>query len=461
MMGAILMFLLLSLLQFFCGLGILSRLKIRLKPALAMPLCVLLGLSVHSFLPFLLELLRVPITPLTVFGAIGLTGLGVMTMSRRAATWLKEDLRSSRFRVRIYEIPFLLVIGGLVFISVWRCFYLPPTPRDLTSGAEAIAEYAVREKTMINSLFTVNLESTNNQFKPPYITSLQVIYKFAGFPFGQVWLSVIVVSFIIFLYHLLNHYLHRLFSGLLLIIFLAVPEMYAYSFMALFDYPNAVYFFLSVYFLNRHFLQGARREVVLSGFLMGIATYIRSETLILAVLLAGAIAWHHVKNWNSGRQLLFAGMAFLLPPVLGYVIPVTVYIHHYLPVDYNVGGLVNANLLNPAPLVERFLQMNTRLIFSEMGIDCYGYFFFIFFVFLIVELASANRWTTELKNWLFAVMVIYFGYPLLGFLLPLLDIDHSTKRGLFKIFPLMLLFMGTASFLRRWSQQLEHWEKNW
>src|SRR5947207_15950575 len=135
---------------------------------------------------------------------------------------------------------------------------------------------------MINSVFTVNLETTNNVFKPPFITCLQIIYKYAGFDFGQVWLSTIVACFIIFLYHALCLRIHRIFAGLLILFFLAIPEMFAYTFMVLFDYSNAVFFFLSIYFVYAYFQNQQRNYLAFAGLLMAIATYIRSETLILA-----------------------------------------------------------------------------------------------------------------------------------------------------------------------------------
>jgi hypothetical protein len=56
-------------------------------------------------------------------------------------------------------------------------------------------------------------------------------------------------------------------------------------------------------------------------------------------------------------------------------------------------------------------------------------------------------------------MVIYFGIPFLGYLLPLFDLDNSTKRALFKIFPLMLLFIANSGIMREISVKITDWEK--
>lgn len=456
-MSNLLTVLLLTLLQLFMGIGFINLFRIWLKPGMMLALWALSGVAICSFIPFLLELCFIPLTAANVFIALIAACLLLNIRYKTSLEQLKWLKKESRFRIRLYEIPFLLIIAIIVLASVWRCFYYPPTPRDLTSGAEVIAEYAVKEKTMINSVFTVNLESTNNQFKPPFITSLQIIYKYAGFPFGQVWLSTVFISLLVFLYHALCLHLHRLLAGLLMLVFLAIPEMYAYTFMVLFDYSNAAFFFLSTYFLIEYFKEGQKSYIMLAGVLMGFATYIRSETLILACFMALAIAWHLIRSWKP--RLLAASIWFLLPALLFYVLSITVYINYYLPAKYSMGELVNQHLFNFTYLWERIKGMNARLIFSEQGIKYYSYSFFVFLLVLVIDLILSVRLNRNSSNWLFAVLVIYLGMPVLGYLLPLLDIDNSTKRGLFKIFPLVILYMGTSTALVKLSEKIKVWEE--
>ena len=298
------MIILLALLHFIAGFGILMLLKIYLKPALLISLSVLIGIGVVSFIPFLLQLLYVPLTGITVSVAIGVACILLNLKSWRGFIQLLNGIKNYRFQIKLYEIPFLLLISLIVFVSVWRCYYLPPTPRDLTSGPEVIAEYTVKEKTMINSVFSVDLTTTNNQFKPPFITCLQIIYKYAGFPFGQVWLSLIFISFLIFLYGVLRRTVHKIVAGLLMILFIAIPEMYAYTFMVLFDYSNSVFFCFSLYFLFDFFKSQKNNYMIVSGILMGIATYIRSETLVLACLMFIAVLFHYNNSHNFWKNSL-------------------------------------------------------------------------------------------------------------------------------------------------------------
>jgi len=104
--------------------------------------------------------------------------------------------------------------------------------------------------------------------------------------------------------------------------------------------------------------------------------------------------------------------------------------------------------------------MNQSLIFSKKGITLYGYFIFIFLAMFVLELAIKRSFNKAAINWLYAILVIYLGLPILGYLLPLLDLDNSTKRGLFKIFPLMLLYLGNNQILIDLSHKITKWEKS-
>lgn len=455
-MSSILMALLLALMQFIAGFGLLTLFRIWLTPVMLAALSVLMGVIVFSIVPFLLELFFIPLTSVNVFAGLIVACVLLNIKFKSSIERFRRLAKEINLRIELYEMPFLMVIAFIVFVSVWRCFYYPPTSRDLTSGPEVIAEYAVREKTMLNSLFTVNLETTNNQFKSPFITSLQIIYKYAGFPFGQIWLSNVFICFIVFLYHALIRNIHKLLAGLLIIIFLAIPEMYAYTFMVLYDYSNAVFFFLGTWFLFEYYKTDDRKQLVFAGLLMGIATYIRSETLVLTGLLSLNLVWIRYKEGLT--KMITSVSWLLLPAVLFYFLSVYVFINYYLPVPYNIPGLVNTNLLNLLPLLERFNNINGRLIFSDDGVIHYAYFFFIFLAFLIADIFYSKGINKTARRWLYAVFVIYAGLALLGFILPLLDIDNSTKRGLFKIFPLMLLYMGNSSLLISNSDKIRNWE---
>ena len=458
-----LVYLLLLILYLLSGLGILQLFGLRLKPAYTITLSLLLGLAVASFLPFLLQLLYIPLTAFTVFGVLTLAAIllsipTVMHVRRKGLPSLRATLIPARFQAQPYEIPFWVIIGFLIFVSVWRCYYLPPTSRDALSGPEAIAEYAFREHTLINSFFKVDLWSTNNQFKSPFLICLQLIYKLAGFPFGQVWLSPLFISFIVFLYNALREKVHPIIVGILLLLFIMTPEMYAYTFMILYDYSNMVYMSLGLYFLFAYFSGGDKKNFYFSSLLIGIATYIRSETLALALLFLPPMLLAQRREKLPWKKIATADCLFFLPAFVGYYLPNGIYIKHYLPVQYDVGTLVNHNLGDMSPLLKRYGDIVNRLLMSDFAVHLWGYIFFVTAALFVAEAVFVRRFSREALNWLYGIAILYLGLGLLGWILPVVDLNDTTKRGMFKMLPLCIFYLANNTLLIRLSQAISRWE---
>ncbi len=454
-MTSVLIILLFTFWQLVTGFGLLTLFNIRLKPAFFLALSIIMGVAVFSIVPFILQLFYIPVTAANVFIALAITSVLLNLRLRKGMEQFRQMVRTSSFRIKLYETPFLAVITFIIFVSAWRCYYFPPTPSDAVSGAEVVAEYTVREHSMINSAFQV--ARNGNSLKPPFLTCLQVIYKFAGFPFGQVWLINIFVCFTIILYHLLSTTLHRLLAGLLSILFLAIPEVYAYTFMILYDYSNAVFYFLTFYFLIAWFTNGQRNYLAFAGLLMGIATYIRPETPVLVALTVPAIVWH-IKTKAGFGKMIADSLVFVLPSVILYLLSIVLYIKLYIPQDYSVIEQINPHWANLAALFRHFLKTNSTIIFSETGINHYSYYIFIFLGCLLLELIIKRRIGRTARNYLYAVLIVYLAYPTLSHLLPGLTIDYSVKRAYFKLFPVMLLYMANNSLLIGLSEHINRWE---
>ncbi len=451
-----LVIILLLLLQLLAGWGVITLFKLELKPAFILPLSVLMGIAVFSVIPFLLQLAYIPITFISVFASLLAATLLLNIRFAAGLKNLKQSCKNIRFKTALYEVPFLLLIGCIVLLSIWRCFYFPPTPSDVTTGAEAIAEYTVREHTMINSVF--ELTQNGNTLKPPFITCLQIIYKFAGFSFGQIWLCGVFVSFTILLYHMLSATLHRLIAGFLLVAFLAIPEMYAYTFMILYDYSNAVFFFLTVYFLISYFKSQRINELAFAGLLAAIATYIRPETLLLTFCLLPVIFLNKIKHKKRLLQYVKETVVFMLPVIIVYVVAVYIYINWYLPGTYNISDQVNPHWGNVKSILQQYSTTNAVLVFSMQGVVYYGYFIFIFLGFVLAELIFKRKFTATALNYLSIIVIIYLFFPLLSHVLPGVSVDYTVKRAFLKMFPLMLLYMGNNGLLIGLSQKIRRWE---
>lgn len=446
--------------HYFSGRGLLSFFHLKMHPAMRAALAFITGVMVLSFIPFLLQLAHIPITFATVFAGIFIT---VFILNVRSLKKIKNfSLKNMRIRFpsfRVYEVPFMIFFGIMLFAGAWRTFYFPPNARDMLAGPETIAEYTVREHSMINSVLSINLETTNNHQKPPFITCLQIIYKLFGFPFGQIWLSILAIAFSVFLYKALSEKLHPVIACSLLLLFFAIPELYAYSFIMLFDYSNMILFFLGFYFMLQYFLSGFKNNFYFAAFLFGFATYIRLETVILIALFIPAFWIYAFRKKLIIKNVALQSFILMAIPAVIYFLWVNIFLKYYMPVQFHLNDSLTTNYFDLGPLWKRFSDMNTILIFGEKyGKSLWGYFIQIFFVLTIADLIIVRKVGRETRHWFYAIAIVYFGLPLLGYLIPIMDLLNTTKRGLFKMMPLMLMVLANNGLLQKISSSVIKWE---
>ena len=441
--------------HYLSGRGCLRLLKVELKQVQAFCLSLIIGVPLISLAPCLLQLLNIPIEVTSVY-------LAVTVVTAVCSIPLVVNFKMPVFKKialpELYEWPFLIACGALMCVSIWRCFYFPPYARDMLSGPELLAEFAVREKTMISSVFTVELASTNNYFKSPFITSLQIIYKLMVSPFGDVWLSILFLAFMGWLYIEVRSRIHPLLAGFLVLIFMVMPDMYAYTYIILYDYSNMIYFFCGFCFLLRYVNNDRINDLVCASLLLGLATYIRTETLVFIVMLLPVPAIYLYKKRESVKKAAIRIGIFLGLPFAFYVLCMDVFVRNFVPFSFDTMAQVRPDLGNVGAFFTRLKEMNTGLIFSWYGVQIYGYFIFFFCALLITDTIVYRRFNQEVRILLYGIAVIYFGLAFLGYLIPLVDLMNTTKRGFFKALPLMLLFMANSPTLQRLSASITSWQ---
>ncbi len=447
-------------LHYLTGYGFLRLLRVQLTRVPQVCLTFLTGIVLPSFIPFLLQLAYIPITFTSVLVSLVALCLLINIPSLRKLRFF--NFRSLKFQfsssIRIYEWPFMIVFGILLLASLWRGYYQPVFARDMLSGPEVIAEYTIKEHTMVNSFFNVNLETTNNHHKPPYITGLQIIYKYFGFPFGQIWVCFLAIAFCVFLYYLLRQKLHPIIACTIFLLFLAMPELYAYTYILLFDYSNMIFFFLAVYFLQYYFRTSDVNKLYFSIALFGLATFMRVETLVFTGMIVPAMWLYAFRHKLPVRKVALYSVFLVGVPAVIYFLWVGIYLEYYIPAKFHLGPQVNLDLANLEPLIKRFREMHSVLIFGDFGLRLWGYFFYFFIFLTAADIIITQKIDKESRTWWYAVLVIYLGLPILGFLLPLMDLMHTTKRGLFKLLPFMVLILANNSILQALSARITSWE---
>jgi hypothetical protein len=74
------------------------------------------------------------------------------------------------------------------------------------------------------------------------------------------------------------------------------------------------------------------------------------------------------------------------------------------------------------------------------------------------EAIFVRRFNRNARNWLYAFAALYLGIGGLGWLLPLFDLNDTTKRAVFKMLPVALLYLANNELLIRLSRSITRWE---
>lgn len=434
-------------------------------------LSVMVGLGLYCLLPPILEMLSVEITNTS------LCAIMLIVSAVPAFFWIwsfketsiAQAARSYLRAIRLYDIAFLFVLFYLMYVGLYKCVYFAPLPRDLTSGAEAIAEYTLREHHMANSYFTVDLSTTDNHQKPPFLCGLQIIYKSFVQPFGQVWLTVLTTSFYLLFYVLMRKMVHPIFAGIAALLVLANPELYGYIIFPLFDFPNMAYLFIAFYYLYRYLRDADRKNLLLCSLGLGMATLARPETLLLVGLVC--IFYY---SWQAIRARKLIVLPALTTCLILIVVPLAIdlftmklFVQHFLPASLDITQKINPDLTNFSPFIDRWSMLINKLMFSPADVPgvtpthvWYSETFNFMLVFIVLEIATiiiTRKFDFNASTWFLFMVLVFILLGLIHYLLLWTEFTNA-KRALFKLIPLIFAFGVNTRAVQFVSEKIKQWE---
>ncbi len=443
--------------QFLLGFGVATRLRAVTNGYSLLGISMLIGLGLSSILPILLQLVHLPLAPQPLFAGLGLlAGLSLLFL-RGQSRYLRETFSSKRLWIRLYELPFLGFWGYLLVLSAWKCAWFPNIPFDTLVGPDLVATFAVKEHTLVSSVFTQHLPAastfSNQPFYAPFTAMQQIIYLLAGLPFGKMWLTILVVSFGLFLYADLRERIHPILAGLLITLIACSPELFSYTFLVQTDWANAAFFATGVLLLERYLTTGQRGQLVGSAGLMALACWTRTETIFfvpLGALLVFVQGFRLDMPKAFGRAILYVGAG--LVPVLFWNYG---FLRGYmsLPPTATLGtvhGLTNGYM---GKLLAVFGSMNEQVVLKQAYWN-YAVPFFLALTLLNVALFRDKRGIAVLI-WIMGV------YLLFGFIIQHVDganIPYTFRRGFFKLLLLIPIYLSYSSLCSWLSDRLYSWE---
>jgi hypothetical protein len=191
----------------------------------------------------------------------------------------------------------------------------------------------------------------------------------------------------------------------------------------------------------------------LSALLMGFACWSRSETILLVI--AGVLMILAAHTRISERRVhgkAFAGDAwrFLLAPVVLFLLWHLVHMMLVFPdaprMSAIASGSEERNLITTIGGI-------TSLVVAH---DLYGTLIYLFVgAALINALAFRDSGGRILLAW---IGILLIGFVAVVQILPAAYVESTVKRGFFKLFPIMVAFMGESRLFAFLSEKLRRWE---
>lgn len=448
--------------QFLIGLGVVTRLRAVTNGFSLLGLAMLTGLGISSGLPIMLELVHLPIAPGPTFVGLSLLAVVSLGLLRGQLAYWRAFFTWRRLAVRWCELPFVAFWIYLLLISAWKCAWFPNIPFDTLVGPDLVARYAVREHTLVSSVFTEHLPSvsvfSNQPFYAPFTAMQQIMYVLAAqetgpFAFGKVWLTVLVVAFGLFFYAELRERLHPLLAGTLVTVLACTPELFVYTFLVQTDWANAAFLATGVILLQRHLESGQRGTLTGSALLLAIACWTRTETVFFVPIgsLLVFINLVPVSPKKAIAQSFGLFFACLLPVLFwnygflrGYVsLPATAHLGTFHAVSGDYFG----------KLLGVYARMNTQVI---LNLAYWNYAVPVFFSLLGLNfLIFRDRRGWPMLVWLAGI------YLLFGLLILHVDganVPYTFRRGFFKLLFLMYGYLSTTRIVGWVSDWLYRWE---
>ncbi|MFQ3576375.1 MAG: hypothetical protein SNJ77_08070 [Cytophagales bacterium] len=285
-------FLLLLTLQFFSGFGIISRLDRSLSRFVIIPTSVLVGSFLGTLCVYILGALYLPITWLNLILVFSLLAVLFFLPFKKNIESLRNLFKFELSSVKIYELLIAFFVFQVFFISAWRTYYQPVISFDSVCGIDLFAKNAILEGKLVCWIFNGEYikDLSTQAYYAPFTAFQQIIYRFAGFEVGQIWLSKVFLCFIMFMYHSMKEYVHGAIAGIILYITITVPEFFAYTFILQTDFSNAVFTMIAVVFLAQFMKTENYGKLYLSILFFALAIWTRSET-VFSFLSLQSLFW--------------------------------------------------------------------------------------------------------------------------------------------------------------------------
>lgn len=453
MRSEVLMLVLMLMMQWGIGLGTIGAIGYRVERSTLLPLSLLLGMFLHTVAMFLAQLAGVPLSMQTMLVS------GTIVLVLPVVRWktLRNTLEGlfalPRIRPTLYDVVIFGFVGYIGYMVVWASWYWPVTPFDAMAGIDLVARYAAKDGMIANQVFTdpsLQGQLSNQPFYAPFAMLMQVMMKLIGYPYTQIWVSIVAICFWWFVWSVLRRLVHPLFAGLLLVLFVLTPEMLGYSYILQTDFANAAFFTIGCVMLARSIDEEQLGGVVVSALAFAGACWSRTETPLLVVLV-GAVALPKMLRVFGPAKGLIGAVSVLAMSTFTFGLWNVVFFNSYLPVRPSTSEQIRGFDF------ERFTEVVASSWSSVIAsTELWGWIVWLFLGVLVIDLIINRRISQPII--IGCIVAAVLGLFVVGTIFSAAIVEQTLRRGMFKVIPLMVIAIAGSGIVSSASSALFSWE---
>lgn len=448
------LFIVVTMLQWIAGLGLLASTKTRLPKGMVLPLGLLVGLFVHSIFFFGVDLIQFGLNSTMLSATSAAIAVACNLWFSRVRSFYRWLFEKPRFTLRLYDFVVLGYAASIGFYVVWATVYWPVTPFDAMAGIDLVARETVSSGTINNRVFTdpsiVGFLS-NQPFYAPFAMLLQVMFRIFGFAYGQVWLGIVAVATSWFFWSALRQFAHPMISSMLWMLLILTPEFLGYTYLLQTDYLNAAYMSVGVALLAIGATKVEYNTWWAAALMFGGACWSRTESVLLvAIGLIGCLILWNREALKPPKIKFILGAATI--SVFCFWLWNGMYLQWYLPTRPDTSSELVA--FDVARFVAVAGSTFTNVL-ADTGL--WGIAFVLFALGLVANLIlKRNVGNLMLLVWIVAILG---GLLLVGTIFSAAIVEQTLRRGMFKLLPLVFLYVAALPLVQEWSKNLEQWER--
>jgi hypothetical protein len=447
------MLVLMLMMQWGIGLGTIGAIGYRVERSTLLPLSLLLGMFLHTVAMFLAQLAGVPLSMQTMLVS------GTIVLVLPVVRWktLRNTLEGlfalPRIRPTLYDVVIFGFVGYIGYMVVWASWYWPVTPFDAMAGIDLVARYAAKDGMIANQVFTdpsLQGQLSNQPFYAPFAMLMQVMMKLIGYPYTQIWVSIVAICFWWFVWSVLRRLVHPLFAGLLLVLFVLTPEILGYSYILQTDFANAAFFTIGCVMLARSIDEEQLGGVVVSALAFAGACWSRTETPLLVVLV-GAVALPKMLRVFGPAKGLIGAVSVLAMSTFTFGLWNVVFFNSYLPVRPSTSEQIRGFDF------ERFTEVVASSWSSVIAsTELWGWIVWLFLGVLVIDIIINRRISQPII--LGCIVAAVLGLFMVGTIFSAAIVEQTLRRGMFKVIPLMVIAIAGSGIVSSASSALFSWE---